>query len=474
MDQRSTLDRNLSPPAADATPHVGSNVSVMATPAAAAAMHGAESSLQFPRDEGIRTLAQLAQRDLDAALQLLAERAQYITGATGAAIALRRGGHHDLLCRASAGSNAPSLGALLSAESGLSGESVRARLALRCDDTERDPRVNREGCRALGIASVAVIPIVTDDQVLGVFELFSGKLNAFDERDVSALQRLGEMVETAVKLVPAEPSPEVQGQRPDLVTWAEPVAEAGTVAEEPPRQLETAVSLPVGTLPVPAAPATAAPAPAAEQAPAEQAPAAATPPSDAVAPPKPLFWTAAAAPPNAAAKAEADQSQVPAVLRNLHKCHACGFPVSEGRLLCVECEEKRWRGQLRSTAAQYSNAAAADVPITAAPAVNAARVPEVASRVTPAQRADSAVPARKAPASTSAPVSAGEPESAPSGRAAHSVAPQLPSGSSHKVPAPLLFGAGSAPSESWLSKNKYVLGAVVLVAIVALVIALVH
>ena len=60
---------------------------------------------------------------------------------------------------------------------------------------------------------------------------------------------------------------------------------------------------------------------------------------------KPLLWTAASQ--LEAQRPETDQSHVPPVLRNLHKCQACGFPVSEGRKLCVECEEKQWRGQLR-------------------------------------------------------------------------------------------------------------------------------
>src|SRR5690348_8541560 len=98
----------------------------------------------------------MAQRDLDAALHLLADRAQYITGASGAAIALRRDGKRDMLCRASIGTNAPELGALLSAEVGLSGESVRTRRPLRCDDTFSDTRVNREICQQLGIGSVVV------------------------------------------------------------------------------------------------------------------------------------------------------------------------------------------------------------------------------------------------------------------------------------------------------------------------------
>ncbi len=62
----------------------------------------AQSSVpaRFPVEDGGRTLAEMAHQDLDAALQLLAERAQYITGASGAAIALRRSEHNDMICRA--------------------------------------------------------------------------------------------------------------------------------------------------------------------------------------------------------------------------------------------------------------------------------------------------------------------------------------------------------------------------------------
>src|SRR5579862_161961 len=46
------------------------------------------STPRFPADDSSKSLTEMAQRDLEAALQLLAERAQYITGASGAAIAL--------------------------------------------------------------------------------------------------------------------------------------------------------------------------------------------------------------------------------------------------------------------------------------------------------------------------------------------------------------------------------------------------
>ena len=223
---------------------------------------------RFPGDDGGQSLAEMAHRDLDAALQLLAERAQYITAASGAAIALRHGEQHDMLCRASVGSNAPELGALLSTEFGLSGESVRTRLPLRCDDAERDPRVNREGCRELGIASVAVMPVISDGTVLGVFELFSGQANAFNERDLLALQRLSEMVETAVTLAHAsEKLPIEVVADPPVPVEVEPKIAPGPVAAEA-LAPQVAVSL------------------------SPQDPPAETPATE-PAPKKPLFWSAA-------------------------------------------------------------------------------------------------------------------------------------------------------------------------------------
>ena len=292
----------------------------------------------------------MAQRDLDAALQLLADRAQYITGASGAAIALRRDGRNDMLCRASTGANAPELGALLSTEFGLSGESVRTRRPLRCDDAERDARVNREVCRKLGIASVVVMPVVNDDDVLGVFELFSGKANAFSERDLSAVQRLSEMVETAVRLAQATIKlPEALGTAMDSARAIEQSA-AGSETEEildeeifgsssKDSQL-AGISTDAGSAEtnkdravVPA-----------DHEPIQHAAAPLAAPSM---PKKKLLWSLPVNPNADEQPAAPDQSHVPPVLRGLRKCEVCGFPVSAGRALCVECEEKKWRGQLR-------------------------------------------------------------------------------------------------------------------------------
>src|SRR5262249_42155821 len=56
-------------------------------------------------------------------------------------------------------------------------------------------------------SSAMVMPLVRGQNVIGVFELLSGHTGAFEEKDLNALERLGEMVETAVEnSEPAEPA----------------------------------------------------------------------------------------------------------------------------------------------------------------------------------------------------------------------------------------------------------------------------
>jgi putative methionine-R-sulfoxide reductase with GAF domain len=134
--------------------------------------------------------------DLDQALQLLAERAQTFTRASGAAIALTEGS--SMICRASAGQDAPGVGARFSIGSGFSGECVRTGQLLRCEDSETDPLVDRESCRELGIRSVIAVPVRWDDSVIGLLEVFSRESYAFSTNDPLALKRLAEIIARAV------------------------------------------------------------------------------------------------------------------------------------------------------------------------------------------------------------------------------------------------------------------------------------
>ncbi|MBZ5573031.1 MAG: GAF domain-containing protein [Acidobacteriia bacterium] len=230
--------------------------------------------LRFPEDNGGESLAEMAERDLEATLQLLVERARYVTGASGAAIALRDG--KELVCRASSGPSAPQVGAELKLNSGLTSECVRTRQVLRCNDTESDARVNRENCRALGIRSLMVVPLIRDADVIGIFELMANRVAAFEERDVPILARLSEMTLTSL-------------EHADAAQRALTEIANAKISELSPTETELAE----------------------QQGKSE----------------KPLVLDAGRGRSSAVA-------ELP-----IHGCQGCGFPVSEGRTLCLDCEE---------------------------------------------------------------------------------------------------------------------------------------
>ncbi|MGA7399987.1 MAG: GAF domain-containing protein [Candidatus Sulfotelmatobacter sp.] len=506
MDHYSILDHSSSSLAMEGDLPVTASASGPASISAGIAAANAllpklsENGPRFPGEDGGRSLAEMAHSDLDAALQLLAERAQYITGASGVAIALRRGAHNHMLCRASTGSNAPELGALLSTEYGLSGESVRTRQLLRCDDAERDPRVNRDVCRDLGIASVVVMPIVGEDRVLGVFELLSGKPHAFDERDLSALSRLAEMVETAVLhaqftpaipelVVPESAAPQSAVPQSKIRVNVVSVKAAPSESESKPRETSTAP---------------AAPSPSLNILPPRQSEAAPVPPSAK----KPLFWSAAMraqSPEKLKEKEETQAIAVPAGLRNLQKCQACGFPVSQGRDFCVECEERQWRGQRlphpevkspkdkdkvqdngKDKGKENGRDKAQDhaaSPAPKAPAVIAKTethgtfiqdfLPNHAPFQTPpptgakltisAPSTEAASPSQEL---ISQPIAPAAPEAAVAQQPSSASASSSDTPSNAPIPDSSTLFLSSAQSESWFASNKYILGALLVVAII--------
>src|SRR5271167_2068525 len=163
--------------------------------------------------------------DLDGALQLLAQRAQIFSRATGAAIALTAG--PEMICRASAGPDAPSLGARFSVGSGFSGECVRTGRSLSCEDSETDPLVDRESCRALGIRSMIAVPIRWEDAVIGLLEVFSPEPYAFGSNDPLVLKRLAGMCSSAVHRS-GRPEPHSSGHDSSLSDSGQAVSSQST------------------------------------------------------------------------------------------------------------------------------------------------------------------------------------------------------------------------------------------------------
>ncbi len=137
-----------------------------------------------------RTIGWSVEAD-EAGLEEVVRKMMAMTAAEGAAIALP--GDEAIVCRATAG-NAPQLGTKLQAGAGLSSRCLRSGEPVLCRDSETDPTVNAEACRALRLRAALLVPVKCDGRTEGVLEVFSSKPDVFDLGDVVALQRLAETV----------------------------------------------------------------------------------------------------------------------------------------------------------------------------------------------------------------------------------------------------------------------------------------
>jgi hypothetical protein len=279
------------------------------------------------------------------------------------------------------------------------------------------------------------------------------------------------MVETAVKhAVAVQVLPEVEESEEEL-DLAEIEAQVDDILAESPPEPEPPKPEPLVPAVKLAAPAPPAPelSPAKELAPTKEVQPAKEIPlpkkEETAAPKKPLFWSAALrTQASTAPTPEAAESiAAPPVLRNLQKCKACGFPVSQGRTFCVECEEKQWRTQRPpQSAAAAAIGAAPHQEIKTQPAPE----PAIRAVVATAEIAVTGIGVTKNSSSTKTE----EPVVAPSIPApadkTEEIAPSEPIRHNST-----LFLSSAQPSESWLAANKYILGALLLVAITIAVIA---
>jgi hypothetical protein len=154
------------------------------------------------------------------------------------------------------------------------------------------------------------MPLVREQEVNGIFELLSGRARAFEERDVAALERLAEMIQTALDHADAAKRAENE------MTASPNIAAAGPGKVESKDKIE---SDPVMR-------------PALEKEPDI------TPTPEGLA--NPQAPSAIMDPSLAEVPEDVADSLVTLLSErgNIGTCQACGFPVSEGRKLCLDCE----------------------------------------------------------------------------------------------------------------------------------------
>ncbi len=138
---------------------------------------------------GFVSLRQSANLEFQASVQLLAERARFLTGADSVAIALDQGGQF-VYCAAT-GSSAP--------ETGTTADVTRHPLG-DCIKTSRAARLLVE--RLTGDTSAQgfhlAVPLLKDENVVGFFELAPGAC-AFEDADLETVTRLAAMATTALE-----------------------------------------------------------------------------------------------------------------------------------------------------------------------------------------------------------------------------------------------------------------------------------
>lgn len=153
-------------------------------------------------------------------LEVIADAARSLTGASGAAIAMWKDG--EMVCRARSGEAAPEPGARLNAESGISGECLRTGEIQHCADTDSDVRVDAEVCRRLALRAIAVLPIRGWHSVNGILEVFSTQPHAFTAQHIAVLERLAALAERARALQPYDACPTAKAHAEQAQT-AEPL-----------------------------------------------------------------------------------------------------------------------------------------------------------------------------------------------------------------------------------------------------------
>ena len=134
--------------------------------------------------------------DPAAVMNAAVRQTREITEGDGAVIEMTDG--DEIVYRAASGSASNRVGLRLAINNSLSGLAVRQRTVLRCDDADADPRVDGAACRALGIRSMIIAPLLSDDEAIGALKTFSGRPKEFDDLDAYTVQILAGMTSAAL------------------------------------------------------------------------------------------------------------------------------------------------------------------------------------------------------------------------------------------------------------------------------------
>jgi putative methionine-R-sulfoxide reductase with GAF domain len=146
----------------------------------------------------VETQRQIQARNLQlqAAMDLVAERVTEIAHAGGAAIGMVGG--KNVVYRAVAGGMSPAGNTEVAMEKALCVASLRTGQVIRCTDVNAEFLLDVEECQRRGIQSMIGVPVYHDGGIAGGLELYYASAQAFTEQDVHTCQLMAGLVTEAL------------------------------------------------------------------------------------------------------------------------------------------------------------------------------------------------------------------------------------------------------------------------------------
>ena len=141
-------------------------------------------------------LIQTLQLDLAAAAELVAERVQKITNASGTAIGILEKG--QLYYRAASGTAASDAGTIVPPENALSADCLSKGSALNYPDVTPSLHAHADLFRSRDVKAFIAVPVYHAGQVAGVLELRFARANSFRESDLRAAELMAGLLSEAM------------------------------------------------------------------------------------------------------------------------------------------------------------------------------------------------------------------------------------------------------------------------------------
>lgn len=137
-----------------------------------------------------------AEFDVEEVVLRILDRARTLLGASAASAGILEG--EEIVYKYRTGPGRDSGAAIRTKrDTSLSGICLTSGASAHCEDSEIDPRVDKVACRAQGLRSMIIVPLRHRGEVVGVLNVNSPQVGAFQDDDVRTVELIGGAISAA-------------------------------------------------------------------------------------------------------------------------------------------------------------------------------------------------------------------------------------------------------------------------------------